>query len=332
MATAFSDQVMWFGTKEYATWIPAPVSGADGSPDGWADSGVYLDGSGYAMTSRGSHKVYDYEWKPSSLKVDAQRMKSFYDGSYGRGKLYFIEPSTYNTNVLPAKWADPSITLDSEGPSLVPGVEAAGVPTPDFEKYGLPMTSAQYNLDDVPVFDVDDPELDDRNSVFIPIPEGRQTQGAQATFFILQGWYSSTSPDAGVYVTGADKMGRPITGTGVEGTRRVVPANPDDDLSFTEIVDWSYFLVTSPIQGVSGVYLHIGKTEDVDATVTIHGLMARLGVSGTPLFMDYPEYDFWIGGQGHAGCRFERPPTFITNSGVFGGQVTYAASFRESIL
>lgn len=40
-------------------------------------------------------------------------------------------------------------------------------------------------------------------------------------------------------------------------------------------------------------------------------------------------YGPWVGGQGHSGCRFDGEPTYIEYTGVNGGQVGYAATFRE---
>ena len=35
----------------------------------------------------------------------------------------------------------------------------------------------------------------------------------------------------------------------------------------------------------------------------------------------------WIGGMGHSGCRFAGKPTYVGNTGVGGGQVSFAATF-----
>lgn len=140
---------MWFGTKDYSTYIPTPVSGADVSPEGWGDSGTTLNGSGFVMNSFNSHKTYDFSWRQTTARETAQLIKSFYDGSFGRGKIYLVDPLTTSTNVLPARWADPSITIDFEGPQLVPGVDPRPVITSGFEKNKLPVTSALFNLNGI---------------------------------------------------------------------------------------------------------------------------------------------------------------------------------------
>lgn len=317
MVVARSNRRMWFGTKEFSTWIPCPLSGADGSPTGWGESGTYLNGGGFAMTSRSSHKRYVYEWKPTSNREDAQLMKSFYDGSFGRGKIYFIEPGIMNTNILPARWADPSITVDFEGPSLVPGVDPSAVPTSNFQKNRLPAYSASYNLNTAPVFNSQSPDLHDGNSVYVPVPDG----GA----LYVWSFYESSDVNAGVYITYADMSGKPTS-----STSRLTPVDPSASLSpYNPLV--SGVVIGS---GYGGAYLHIGKTENVAATVSVAGLMVRAvsdfnSLSEATKVFDFP---YWIGGQGHSGVRFEQPPTYVTNSGVNGGQVSYAATFVESVI
>ena len=137
---------MWFGTQDYATWIQTPQRGADVSAQGWNDSGSYLNGGAFAFNSYNSHKEFDFAWRTTSSRKDAQTMMSFYSGTFGRGKLYFIDPLTMETNVLPARWADPSITCGFEGESLVPGIDPLRVSQTDTARLQLPVTAAQYVL------------------------------------------------------------------------------------------------------------------------------------------------------------------------------------------
>lgn len=137
---------MWFGTQEYATWIPTPLRGADVSAHGWNENGTFLNGGAYAFNSYNTHKEFDFSWRSTSSRKEAQTMMSFYSGTFGRGKLYFLDPLTMKTNVLPARWADPSITCDFEGESLVPGVDPLRVSQTNTDRLQLPVTAAQYDL------------------------------------------------------------------------------------------------------------------------------------------------------------------------------------------
>lgn len=291
---------MWFGTQNYAGWIDAPLSGASSGAEGWGDDGTYLGGDAYVVQSSNTHKVYIYSWPQSSSREMAQLMQSYRSGTYGRGKLYWVEPTIYDTNVLPAKWADPSITLDYEGPSLVPDVVATSANTSSFSQNRLPIASAQYNLD----FVEESPTLNGSNSLFIPIPDGMQLN--------VGAFYSSTDADAGIYVTPA------LSGGSQGGSNtRITPKSNTDSSMFSETFTKG--------SGEAGVYLWIGKDDDVTATVTIAAIHARLSPIG--VVPDGPNY--WIGGQGHIGCRFVGTPTYITHNGVDGGQIEYAATFRE---
>lgn len=140
---------MWFGTQEFSTWVPTPLSGADVSPQAWSASGVLLNGGAFARHSFNKHKEFNFSWRTTSSRETAQLMHSFYDGSFGRGKLYFHDPLTYTTNVLPARWADPSITCDYEGPSLIPGVIPSRMAVGANVNLRTPVTAAAYNLNGV---------------------------------------------------------------------------------------------------------------------------------------------------------------------------------------
>lgn len=238
----------WFGTEERAGWFATPLQGADSSPSAWGVDGTLLNGGGYAFNSFGSHKRYTYEWPQSSSPETAQMMKSYRDGTYGRGLLYFLEPGIYRTNILPAHWADPSMSLNNEAPSLVYGVNPVPVRTSGGDDLGLPVVSAQYDLSDTPPQTVATPD----SSVFIPIPEGHT--------LILGAFYSSTGT-GGVFAT-------PVNSNGTLGVtvRLTEKSNSDTD-------------VLSPDQfsgDIRGIRLWVGRSALVSSSVTLVAMTARL--------------------------------------------------------
>ena len=85
-----SDKMMWFGTEKRAGWIPAPLSGAEATPEGRTASGVLYNGGGYVRNSFGTHKLYAWSWSDASSREAAQRMQSYYSGLFGKGLLYFF--------------------------------------------------------------------------------------------------------------------------------------------------------------------------------------------------------------------------------------------------
>lgn len=284
----------WFGTEEHMEWFATPLQGADSTPQAWGAEGTLLNGGGWGMNSWGSHKQYTYEWPQASSPETAQKMKSYRDGSYGRGLLYFLEPGIYRTNVLPAHWADPSMAVGSEAPSLAYNIEPSGVATSGSSRVGLPVQSAYYatlgSASEVPTLEA---------SVFIPVPPG---------FSLHIGAYYSATGSAGVFVTPVNN-----NGTWSDAIRL-----PEQDNSSTE-------LVTNEFDDLRGVRLWIGQTTSAASTLTLAGMIAKLVETGKPVDVSAG----WIGGQGHSGCRFSGTPSYVTNSPIDGGRVGFAATFKE---
>lgn len=293
----------WFGTEERAGWFATPLQGADSSPSAWGVDGILLNGGGYAFNSFGSHKRYTYEWPQSSSPETAQRMKSYRDGTYGRGLLYFLEPGIYRTNILPAHWADPSMSLNNEAPSLVYGISPVAVQTSGGEDLGLPVVSAQYDLSTTPPQTVPTPD----SSVFLPVPEGH-------TLFL--GAFYSSSGTGGVYVT-------PVN---MNGTLGDVVKLTEKDNSDTDVV------VDEFSGDISGVRVWVGRTDSSSSSVTIAAMCGRLmetSETSVPAKIAKLVEGPWIGGQGHSGCRFLGTPSYVTNSPIQGGRIGFAASFVE---
>lgn len=237
----------WFGTEERAGWFATPLQGADSSPSAWGVDGTLLNGGGYAFNSFGSHKRYTYEWPQSSSPETAQMMKSYRDGTYGRGLLYFLEPGIYRTNILPAHWADPSMSINNEAPSLVYGVTPIGVPTSGGASLGLPVISAQYDLSNTPAQIAPTPD----SSVFLPIPTGHT---------LLLGAFYSASGSAGVFATPVNKNG--TLGTSVRLSEK---SNSDDTV------------VTDQFSGdIWGVRLWVARSDSSSSVITLAGMCARL--------------------------------------------------------
>lgn len=291
---------LWFGTVNRMGWFPTPNRGANVSPEGWSAGGSLLNGGAYQFRSFNSAKNYVFEWPSSSSREDAQLLKSYADGSYGRGLIYFVDPLIYDTNVLPAMWADPSMGIASEANSLVPGVIPGGTPTSANPSFQLPSTTAYYDLGSTGT--TGPSNLDDANSVFIPIPEGHAL--AFGAFYFATG-------SAGVFYSPV------FAGGGVSGYTQVTPVNPTGSFVMNTIIS------TTP--GQIGIRVWTGKSASGPATISISAMHARLfevekGPGGG---------QFWMGGQGNSGCQFISYPTYVNNSPINGGQVGFAASFRE---
>lgn len=290
----------WFGTIDHAGWFPAPLQGADSSPSAWGTDGTLLNGGGYAFNSWGSHKRYTYEWPSSSSPEVAQKMKSYRDGTYGRGLLYFLDPMIYKGNVLPASWADPSMALDNEAPSLVYGVEPTPVATSGWEQNGLPITSARYSVTTPPQTT---PPVE--SSLFIPVPEGYT--------LYLGAFYSSTGT-GGVFAS-------PVNANGTTGAA----------VKLTELATTSTDIVADPFGGsIKGVCLWVGRTSSDTSLVTLTALCGRL-IKTTEI----ANYGPWIlqGQNRYPNPSFESTfnlPTGTTRSTDWSAQGTYSLYVPET--
>lgn len=334
---------MWFGTLERMRWIPVPLRGADMSPAGWGEDGTLLTGGGYVDHSWGSHKNYVFEWKDTSSREAAQIMKSYRDGTFGRGPLYFVDPLIYDRNILPAHWADPSMGVGSGARSLVAGLHPTGTATTDGDAQDLPVTSAVYDLGTVA-----SGYRGDYESVFIPIPPDMT--------LLIGAQYSATG-SGGIFVSPADADGTVGAGVALE------PLDND-----------STVMVNASVTGEYGVRVWVGKSSASSAVVTIAAMTARLvptsvvttlidteawvdNGDGTWTAPGLSAYDGlwsaeepvdnedgtwtvktiplgyvsgpWIGGMGHSGVKFVGTPTWVANGPLDGGQIGYAATFKE---
>lgn len=293
-----SRRAFWFGTIAHSEWIATPLQGADSTPSAWGVDGTLLNGGGYGFHSWDSHKRYTYEWPQSSSPETAQKMKSYRDGTYGRGLLYFLEPGIYRTNIFPARWADPSMAIDNEAVSLKYGVEPEGVVTSGASTWDLPVMSAVYELNDA-----NDPaptQLDQGSAVFLPVPQGHE--------IALGAIYSSTG-SGGVYI-------RRVALNGTVGARELL----------TPLTPTTADLVVDVVDSVRGVWVEIGRGSSDPETITLTAMTARIMEAGKPA----PTSARWIGGQGHSGCRFLGTPSYVYNSPIEGGRVGFAASFIET--
>lgn len=286
---------MWFGTEEWMQWIDVPNSGADVSPKGQGAAGVLLGGGGFVMPARGSHKTYNFSWGEAAAISAAELMQAYASGAYGDGLIYLHEPHTLRTNILPAQWAQPSLALEYDAPSLIPGVRPTALATAGWQANRLPVKSARYAITAA--------ANDTSRSLFIPIAPG---------YSLRVGAFYQYTGTGGVFVA-------PVNAAGEMGASTQIAGAAYDSAQITP---------TTITPGTIGVRVWVGRTSTATSTVTLAGLVARLLPTITPVtpaMIAGP----WVPGQGNSGCRIEDRPTRIAISGVNGGQVGYSAVLRE---
>src|SRR5690625_289055 len=150
---------MWLGTSERMLWVPCPAIDMPRPQERWQASGTFANGGGWVRRSAAGHRVYDLSWNlmPAS---EISKIRAIFDGVYGQGPFYFIDPSAERTNVFPAAWAQPRLALDGGPPLVYDQVPSREVyPGPN---RSYPQVGARYVLT----------EGSNANTLKIPVPEG----------------------------------------------------------------------------------------------------------------------------------------------------------------
>ena len=315
---------MWLAVENgWSGWIDTPNSGADASTSGWGTDATFLNGGGYANHTWDTHKRYTFEWSDASSRQAAQFMQSLRNSAYGKGLIHFIEPTIYDTNILPARVAQPSLQVEDGGRPLVYGVNPVIAPTSNWQARSLPVESARWVLDDVlPGY------RSDEESVYIPIPEG---------YMLAVGAVYNATGSAGLFLRYGDEDVS-------------VPASAPASNMLIQFSDPLY----SSDHRVARLW--IGKTGAGASAIRISAIVARLIPRNKVFRRALPGFGYgeqpygagpyggsklsaawtalstapWIGGMGNSGVRFNGTPTMIHNTGVNGGQVGYSASFVET--
>lgn len=284
---------MWFGTKDKMQWIDAPLAGAEAGKVSWGVEGTFLNGGGYARNAWDNHNEYVFSWRKTSSRQSAQIMQDYAAGVHGRGLIYFTDPLTMTTNILPPVWAAPSIAEGNVRNPLSRGARYQTVPTPD-NSWNLPSRGLQ--IRDVESALAETPKL------FIPIPPGMTLHWVY--------WADRTDASAGINIQ------RVLEG-GQEGG--LIPEGityPSD----TEPVINSATLVSGEV----GVNFWVRRP--TSGAINLYGVRAWLQPSHKAPKLPG---NTWMGGQGNSGCRFVGKPTYIMHNGVDGGQIEYGAVLKE---
>ena len=180
---------VYFGNKQFQSWIPAPQSGMEAGAVGFATETQFTNGRAFVRRSRASHRAFSPSWNGSmnntTLSSGLQVIKNFQDGIYGDGPYYWLDPYADDVNLMPPHWAMPALT-EKDWPNLLPGV------TPTFSSVAyannFPYRSATYAMTGSQV---------GTNKLIIIIPSG---------YTLSFGWHT---PTAGV--TAASAAGIRIT-------------------------------------------------------------------------------------------------------------------------
>lgn len=263
---------MWFGTRGFEAWVPAPSINPDYSRSGHSSRVDYLTGGVGLRESKYAHNVYSLSWGPTKSRDAVRLITDFADGVFdtqdGTNLIYWIDPMAADKNVLSQGWATPSLACE-DGPPLVVDSLGDGRPTAvatAANNFRYPARSAFYTQQ------TDSIVLEQ----YIPIPPG----------------YSAW---VGVHGDTEDV----ITVQRVDGYVTVGSAVTPAVMGLTaEQVNTEFSSADS-----SGIVLSIADVGS-ETTFTLYALVAQILPIGT-----LPVAGNFISGQGHSGCEFVGKPT-----------------------
>lgn len=289
MALFNNPEFMWFGTEDRMGWIITPNTGADVSNIGNNSAVGLINGGSSIRHSWDSSKSYQFSWGETANQLLVSLLQAYRNGSYGRGLIYFHDPMHYSTNLLPKRWADPSMAVNSEAESLIPDMSPTSSNV-GVSQNNYPVTAADYMVPARYTSQTAGMEL------FIPIPEGMS--------LILGASYVGTG--ARLYYR------TPTTALGL------LPLLTLNGRVATTLINgpWARIGLRNPGATAQGLSIN-GMTARL-IPYTPDG--SSIGSYG-----DGP----WYSGQGHGGCKFDGDPQVINYNGVDGGQMGLSANFRE---
>jgi hypothetical protein len=287
---------MWFGTKEHMQWIDTPLTGANVSTSGNVANVDLINGGAHVRNSFDSNKNYNFTWGSSVDRRMSSIIRAYRNGSYGRGLIYFIDPMYYETNILPQRWADPSMSLNYEAPGIAGQSHQPSITYTQNNNNGLPVNSVSYTFKPNESYD----GLKSGDSIWIPVPPGAE--------LIIWAHYSS--------IGGASIK---VREGGVADQTYDLIETPADETSPTPLVidggdDGSY----------AEMYISTNKAT-VQSVITVSAMTARIRWPGLGEITE----PYWYTGEGHSGCKFVGSPTVYNNSGIGGGQVSLSCELKE---
>jgi len=114
-------QTAYFGNVNRAMWVKAPRSGMEASPAGFASKIDFLNGGSSVRRSNRTHREFSMSWGGQMNGTDSteniQVIKDFYDGLYGNGPFYWLDPFSMASNILAPHYAAPMLS-EKDWPSL----------------------------------------------------------------------------------------------------------------------------------------------------------------------------------------------------------------------
>jgi hypothetical protein len=115
------DRKVYFGNSVKQMWIPAPRTGLDASSAAFFSDSQLLSGRASVRRSMANHRRFAPTWvgalNADSANDSLHTIKDFFDGIYGDGPFYWLDPFAVDQNLLAPHWAAPMLSV-KDWPSI----------------------------------------------------------------------------------------------------------------------------------------------------------------------------------------------------------------------
>tara|TARA_R110001606_G_scaffold244471_2_gene392382 strand:- start:1020 stop:1898 length:879 start_codon:yes stop_codon:yes gene_type:complete len=288
---------VYFGNTDKQLWIPAPQTGMAASANARVVENQLLSGRTMVLRSQASSRRFEASWlggiNSDSLEDSLQTIKDFFDGVYGNGPFYWVDPYAQKTNLLAPHWAAPGITR-ADWPEIA-SFAATSFPATVTNLNNYPTQSVRYNVTSTA-------EVTSTRKVTLIIPSGHT---------LHFGWHGVVdSGDGGVRITRYARSGGAATNVdpaviGVTSSNRTNTSISGDVYSHVEI------------------YLY--KPASASSDFTVSGMMAQI-LEGS----NYPAAGGFISGRGTTSLEFATAPQIEYYSANVGeGRIGMSVSWQE---
>lgn len=174
---------LWFGTlyesKTPGTssiytnasmrWVPCPDTGMGAGAEGYSELLGFENGGADVVSSAATHRVYDMQWgtRSGSGAEGLDLIRSYQQGIFGPGLIYFVDPMNFTTNLFPPAFATPALGERGWKPPAVVG-SYPNVPYATAAPYDYPRRAFTSDLGNP----VTKPTQNGSKLAVIPIPPG----------------------------------------------------------------------------------------------------------------------------------------------------------------
>lgn len=135
----------WFGNRNRMVAIPPFNAGASYGRQGHFASMDFSNGGAHRRRSLSGARTYGLEWAPKYTRDQLRPLTDFYEGVYGPGPYYWLDPYAADKNVLAQSWATPSLG-GYDGVILSNRVRRPALVSTSANSLGYPAESAVYEM------------------------------------------------------------------------------------------------------------------------------------------------------------------------------------------